>query len=134
MSAVRRVTAAIVIRDGRVLIARRAPGQKNAGMWEFPGGKVEAGETDERCLEREMFEEFGITGRTLSHVADSLYIYGAQGEGILLCAYVFAWQDGAFELRVHDEIRWADARELCEVGLTPADIEIARKVGETLLY
>lgn len=108
----RRVTAAIVIKDGKVLLARRAPGQKNAGFYEFPGGKVEADETDEACLEREMYEEFAVTGKTLQHVADSRYVYGQLGEAIVLCAYVFDWQGGQFELRVHDEIRWVDVQEL----------------------
>ncbi|MBR5231147.1 MAG: (deoxy)nucleoside triphosphate pyrophosphohydrolase [Clostridia bacterium] len=134
MTGERRVTAAVVLRGGRVLAARRAKGQKNEGMWEFPGGKVEAGETDEKCLEREMSEEFGITGRTLQHVTDSRYVYGAQGESILLCAYVFEWLAGEFELRVHDEIRWVNARELMELELSPADVKIAAKVGETLLF
>lgn len=129
-----RVTAAIVLKDSRVLLARRAPGQKNAGMWEFPGGKVERGETDERCLEREMYEEFGVTGKTGKHVADNRYVYGALGEAILLCAYVFEWLAGEFELRVHDEIRWVDAEELMQLVLSPADVEIATRVRETLLF
>ena len=129
----RRVTAAVVIRDGKVLAARRAPGQKNEGLWEFPGGKVEPGETDEACLEREMREEFGIEGKTLKHVMDNRYVYGALGESILLCAYVFKWVSGAFELRVHDEIRWVNAEELARLALSPADVEIARRVGGTFL-
>jgi len=130
----RRVTAAVVLQNGRVLVARRAPGQKNAGLWEFPGGKVETGESDEACLEREMREEFGVEGKTLAHLADNRYVYGALGESILLCAYVFAWQKGSFELRVHDEIRWVDAEELARLELSAADVEIARKVGETFLF
>ena len=128
----RRVTAAIVLRNGRVLVARRAPGEKNAGRWEFPGGKVEAGETDEKCLAREMYEEFGVAGETREHIADNRYVYGALGESIVLCAYVFDWQAGEFDLRVHDEIRWVSAEELLQLALSPADIEIARKVKEML--
>lgn len=129
----RRVTAAIVLKGNKVLLARRAPGQKNAGMWEFPGGKVECGETDEACLKREMYEEFGIAGKTGQHVADNRYVYGALGEAIVLCAYVFEWTDGEFELRVHDEIRWVDAEELMRLELSPADVAIAERVKETLL-
>ncbi len=54
------VTCAIIEREGKILIARRAADQKLAGKWEFPGGKVEAGESPEECLKRELEEEFGI--------------------------------------------------------------------------
>ncbi|GAB6157839.1 hypothetical protein JCM39194_10390 [Desulfotomaculum varum] len=54
------VTAAIIINDGKVLIAKRAENQKLAGKWEFPGGKIESGETPEECLIREINEELGI--------------------------------------------------------------------------
>ena len=133
MSMPRRVTAAVIIRDNRVLLARRAPDQSNAGMWEFPGGKVEAGESDESCLMREMYEEFGVTGRTLQPVCESLYVYGAQGQAILLCAYVFERLEGEFELRVHDAICWADAHELVKMALSPADVPIAQRVANDFL-
>lgn len=128
----RRVTAAIVIKEKRVLVARRAPGQKNEGLWEFPGGKVEKGESDQACLAREMQEEFGVRGQTLAHLCDSRYVYGAQGEAILLCAYMFDWQEGAFELRVHDKLCWADAQMLSALTLSPADIPVAETVAKLL--
>lgn len=134
MSMQRRVTAAIVLRNGHVLAARRAPGQKNAGLWEFPGGKVEAGESDATCLEREMFEEFGVIGKTRAHVMDNPYVYGLHGESILLCAYLFEWLDGAFDLRVHDEICWVDAEGIMKLQFSPADVAIAEKVKETFLF
>ena len=57
----RAVTAAVIERDGAILVARRAPGHKLAGLWEFPGGKVEDGESLEECLRRELVEELGIS-------------------------------------------------------------------------
>ncbi|MBU1670046.1 MAG: (deoxy)nucleoside triphosphate pyrophosphohydrolase [Actinobacteria bacterium] len=54
------VTAAIIERDGEVLLAQRPPGGRHPGCWEFPGGKVEPGESPEQCLAREMTEEMGI--------------------------------------------------------------------------
>ncbi len=54
------VTCAIIEKEGKILLARRAVGQKLAGKWEFPGGKVEDGESPEECLKRELEEEFGI--------------------------------------------------------------------------
>lgn len=54
------VTAAIILKDNRVLIAQRAPGENLAGKWEFPGGKVEHGETPKECLKREISEELDV--------------------------------------------------------------------------
>ena len=54
------VTCTIIENEGKILLARRAADQKLAGKWEFPGGKVEAGESPEECLKRELEEEFGI--------------------------------------------------------------------------
>jgi mutator protein MutT len=54
------VTAAIVLQDNKVLLTRRAPGQSLEGYWEFPGGKVEEGESLQECLKREIFEELGV--------------------------------------------------------------------------
>lgn len=122
----KRVTCALVIHEGRVLIARRKEGQSNAGLWEFPGGKVEAGETDEACLAREMQEEFGIIGLTGTHVCTSRYAY-AFGE-IELCAYHFLWLRGEYQMRVHDEIRFVTAQELLTAQLSPADVPIAQAV------
>ena len=69
------VTAAIILRDDRVLLARRSSGQKLAGFWEFPGGKVEAGETPESCLARELEEELGIGVHVGRKFAESLHQY-----------------------------------------------------------
>ncbi len=57
------VTAAILIKDNKILIAKRLAGDKLPHKWEFPGGKIETGETPEACLKREMHEEFGIEVR-----------------------------------------------------------------------
>lgn len=61
------VTCAIVENQGKILIARRAEDQKLAGKWEFPGGKVEDGESPEECLKRELNEEFGTNRGVVSH-------------------------------------------------------------------
>ena len=69
------VTAAIIIDKERVLITRRAPGQKHEGGWEFPGGKVEYGETPEQCLKRELFEELVVETLIKDFIAESIYKY-----------------------------------------------------------
>lgn len=129
---VKRVICAVIVRDGRALLARRAPGQKHEGLWEFPGGKVEAGETDAACLERELQEEFGVAGRTGAHLCDSVCAYPELDLQITLCAYFFDWQAGEFQLRVHDQIQWADAQALKTAQLTAADVQIAAAAGRLL--
>ena len=129
---VKSVICAVIVRDGRALLARRAPGHKHEGLWEFPGGKVEAGETDAACLERELQEEFGVAGRTGAHLCDSVCAYPELDLQITLCAYFFDWQSGEFQLRVHDQILWADAQALKTAQLTAADVQIAAAAGRLL--
>ncbi len=121
------VTAAIIAREGRILLLRRAPGQKHAGFWEFPGGKTEPGETPQDCLARELWEELGITGQVGAHVMDSPYEY--PGGAINLRAYRFCWQGGELCLSVHDAAAWCLPCELPTYALTPADIPVAQALA-----
>lgn len=124
------VTAGILIREGRVLVTRRAPGEKQEGKWEFPGGKVEHGESDAHCLERELYEELGIMGKTREHFCDSYYSY-PNGEILLRC-YFYQWTANEMELRVHDRLYWASAEELLEMSFSEADQPVARRLYQYL--
>jgi 8-oxo-dGTP diphosphatase len=124
------VIAAIAIRSQRVLIARRGPTQKLAGLWEFPGGKLELGETPEACLAREITEEFGIDVRVSTFLARNLHYHD---HGVIdLRAYRVDWPDVEYEPLVHDAVRWVQGDEVLEYELAPADIPIA-KVVQALL-
>jgi len=123
------VTAAVIYNDGKVLLTRRASGEKHAGWWEFPGGKIEDGETPEHCLQRELMEELGITAVIGALVAESIFAYDAGA--IRLLAYQTEIISGQLTLRVHDEYRWVDASKLCTFRLLPADKPIAEKLRET---
>ena len=118
------VTAAIIKQDNKILVARRAPGEKLAGLWEFPGGKLEEGETLQECLERELEEEFGISTKCGKEITSSIYEYehGAF-EIIALESKIIS---GNLELRVHDKIQWIPVSELLQVELLPADVAIAK--------
>jgi mutator protein MutT len=83
------VTAAIIQRNDFVLLARRSCGQKLAGFWEFPGGKVEVGETPESCLVRELDEELGIEVEVHRKFAESLHQYDHGDFRII--AYIVDW-------------------------------------------
>lgn len=121
------VTAAIIIKDDKVLIARRAPGENMAGGWEFPGGKLEQDETAEECLKRELFEEFSIEVDVKDFFCESIYEY-PRGT-IRLRAYFTEIVSGDICLTVHDEYRWAAVNELPGYGLLPADVPVAEKLA-----
>jgi len=118
------VTAAVIVNDaGEVLLARRAPREKHAGSWEFPGGKVESGETPEDCLAREMQEECGVQIGIKDFVAESIYL--TPSGGIRLLAYECEILAGKLVMTVHDAYIWVVPSELLMYNLLPADVPIA---------
>lgn len=119
------VTAALIVKDGRILAARRAPGKHLAGYWEFPGGKLEPNETPESCLERELAEEFSISTRVHSFIGESVHDYGEKV--VRLLGYEVEHTAGDFELVDHDELRWLGMDELYEVEWAPADIPLVEQ-------
>jgi mutator protein MutT len=119
------VTAAIIVKDKKVFAARRKAGMHLAGYWEFPGGKLEAGETPEQCLARELQEELQITTRVGTFVGESVYDYGSKL--VRLVAYQVEHLSGDFEMIDHDELRWLDFDELDSVEWAPADIPLVEQ-------
>lgn len=121
------VVAGIIQRDdGKILIARRKPGSHLAGCWEFPGGKIEGGESPEECLERELREELGIITKTGGFVAESVYDYG--NKKIRLLAYFVQYLDGDFVLDSHDRIEWVHLSEVDDYQLAPADVPLLTSI------
>jgi 8-oxo-dGTP diphosphatase len=121
-----KVTAGILEENGRVLIARRRPGKHMAGKWEFPGGKVEPGETPEQSLARELLEELDVRAR----VGPFLCRASFSGDGVSLELLVYRVDgfDGLPVLREHEEIRWVLPQELPSYDLADSD----RRVVEAL--
>ena len=116
------VTAAVLRRNGRIFVTRRLPHQRLGGMWEFPGGKVEAGESPEAALRRELMEELGVDARVgaLLESVDHTYEWGR----IRLLAYDAEIVSGEPELRDHDCGEWVLPEELANYAFTPADLPI----------
>ncbi len=120
----RKVTAAVIERAGKVLVARRREGLAAGGFWEFPGGKLEAGESPGRGLERELEEELGVRARA----------------GEFLCAVPFSSPAASFELIVlrtellgdafrltdHDAVRWLEPAEMDEAEFSAPDRPVVR--------
>ncbi|WAM22504.1 MAG: 8-oxo-dGTP diphosphatase MutT (plasmid) [Candidatus Methanoperedens sp.] len=124
----KKVTAAILIKDGLFFIAKRKKADKLANKWEFPGGKIENGETAEQCLKREIEEELRINVRIGDFFGESIYQYphGA----IKLLAYLVHWESGSIELMAHDEYKWVSLEELDYYDFAPADIPLVKKLKE----
>jgi len=104
------VTAAVMRRAGKVLVAKR----KRAHMgysWEFPGGKAEAGETLEDCLQRELREELGIEVRVGALISSQKHVINCQA-AIALYAYEVSYLSGDFTLIDHEEVRWVAIEDL----------------------
>ena len=120
------VTAAVIRKNGNVLIARRAKGHHLAGLWEFPGGKIENGETPEACLKRELFEEFGIEVRIGRFIAESCFSYTQKN--IRLLAYEVEYLGGGFSLNAHSAVSWVAVDQLANYSFAPADIPILEKL------
>lgn len=122
------VTAAIIKKNGRILTARRKPGSHLAGYWEFPGGKLKAGETEQECLARELREEFGIECVVGDFLTESIYHYDFGT--IRLRGYRVERVEGSFACREHDRLSWLTVEELRNLNWAPADLPILNKLLE----
>ena len=120
------VSAAIIIEDGRVLLARRAEGEKLAGYWEFPGGKREEDETIDECLVREIREELSLDIEVVGEFDTSDYEY--PGGQIRLIGLLAEIQNGVVSKTVHDLVEWIDISSVLDYQLAPADIPLAERL------
>jgi 8-oxo-dGTP diphosphatase len=111
------VVGAAIVRDGRVLAARRTAPASAAGRWEFPGGKVEPGETEADSLVREVEEELSLLIRVESWLAGAEQL----GEHYLLKVALAAIEAGEPTPTEHDEVRWLAADELGDVDWLDGD-------------
>lgn len=123
------VAAAVILRGGRVLVARRARPAGLAGKWEFPGGKLEPGETGASALEREIVEELDLRVEVGRSLGTSHRVPPGEGEPDLrLTAYAACPVEIGSEPRLadgtHDDLRWVTAQELITLELAPLDVPL----------
>jgi 8-oxo-dGTP diphosphatase len=115
---------ALIDRDGRVLLAQRPEGKSMAGLWEFPGGKVETGETPESALIRELDEELGIDTWTscLAPLAFASHAY--PDFHLLMPLFACRKWEGVPRPREHAALKWVAARDLKTYPMPPADLPL----------
>ncbi len=123
---------ALIDTDGRVLLAQRPLGKPMAGLWEFPGGKVDAGETPEHALVRELAEELGIDTRSsclaplafASHAYDSFHL--------LMPLYACRQWRGLPQAREGQVLRWVHPKDLHRYEMPPADVPLVAQLRDLL--
>ena len=126
------VAAALVDDEGRVLIAQRPQGKQLAGLWEFPGGKVEPGETPELALIRELEEELGIIVKKAclapfvfaSHTYDDFHL--------LMPLFLIRRWEGEPEAREHTAIKWVRPNAMRDFPMPPADAPLVAYLNDFL--
>jgi 8-oxo-dGTP diphosphatase len=122
------VVGAALVRDGRVLASRRTQPAHLAGLWEFPGGKVEEGESDIEALVRELDEELGCEARVGERVGPEVLI----GDTAVLRVYLATLVAGEPQLVDHDAHRWLSVEELDDVPWIPIDAPVVGALRQLL--
>lgn len=117
-----RVTCAIILNNDLVLVTQRSEYMKMPLKWEFPGGKVEAGENDETCLHRELREELNISVRILKSLQEQRFSYPEFD--ITLVPFVAVFGSGEIRLLEHKTFRWFSRNELPALDWAEADVPV----------
>ncbi|HTB00816.1 MAG TPA: (deoxy)nucleoside triphosphate pyrophosphohydrolase [Bradyrhizobium sp.] len=127
------VACALVDVDKRVLIAQRPPGKSMAGLWEFPGGKVEPGERPEATLIRELHEEIGITVKEACLAPLTFASHAYDDFHLLMPLYICRRWDGEVRAREGQRLAWARANKLRDYPMPPADIPLIPHLIDLLM-
>ena len=127
------VACALIDGDKRVLLAQRPPGKSLAGLWEFPGGKVEPGERPEMTLIRELKEEIGITVSEPCLAPLTFASHAYETFHLLLPLYICRRWEGTVTAREGQKLAWVRANKLRDYPMPPADIPLIAHLQDLLL-
>jgi mutator protein MutT len=123
-----RVMAAIIEKNGKILICQRKQKDGSPGQWEFPGGKIEPRETEQQCVAREVEEELGLTVTVGSCMERTSHCY--ESMTVELGFYQAEISHGTAECRVHAQIAWVAPEQLTQYDFLPADLDFIRKLAK----
>ncbi|MDL2206684.1 (deoxy)nucleoside triphosphate pyrophosphohydrolase [Eubacteriales bacterium OttesenSCG-928-N13] len=123
------VVAAIVMRDGKILITGQEKPIYGGFLWEFPGGKLEAGESPEQALSRELKEELGIDAHATRVYDVVRHIYEHNGRDVLVLFYLAELPKGEPNALEGQQIAWVSPQELKDYPFAPADTNVALKLA-----
>ncbi len=124
--------AALIDKDGRVLVAQRPEGKAMAGLWEFPGGKVQDGETPEFALCRELYEELGIDARECCFVPIAFASHSYEKFHLVMPLYVCRMWKGTPISKEGQAIKWMKVNELYSLSMPDADVPLISQLLERL--
>ncbi len=126
------VACALVDKDGRVMAAQRPNGKDHAGLWEFPGGKIEVGETPERAIIRELYEELSVEPCETCVQPLTFTSHKTAERTITLLLYLCRQWDGFVRPTEGQSVKWLYPDRLMELNWVEADIPLARYIRDHL--
>ncbi len=124
----KRVVAALIVKDGKLLVCQRTRHQTMPLKWEFPGGKIEPGEQPQDAMRRELEEELGIDAKVGDEVARMRHEYPNRSV-VELRFFVVREYAGELENRIFHDIRWAELSELPSFDFLEADLELVSQLA-----
>lgn len=125
----KRVVAALIVKDGKVLICQRTPEQTMPLKWEFPGGKIEPGEAEEAALRRELDEELGIAASIGPKITTIRHQY-SKGGVVELNFFVVEEFTGNIQNRIFQDVQWARKEALAGYDFLEADVALVKDIAE----
>jgi 8-oxo-dGTP diphosphatase len=120
-----KVTCAIIEANNKTLVVQRSEEMKLPEKWEFPGGKIEPGETEEECLIREIKEELNINIDVIQRLKPSTFHYPNQS--IQLIPFIANYSEGELKLAEHKNFKWLSKEDLLHLDWAEADIPIVKE-------
>ena len=124
----KQVAAALILRGDQILCCQRTEHQTLALKWEFPGGKIETGETPAQALHRELHEELGIVAQIGRQITQVLHTY-QNGNSVNLYFYLVEHYDKELQNRIFRDVRWVRRSELPSLDFLDADKELVQKLA-----